>query len=37
MMLGGFGKNEITEVEDSFAQYPDDEKQFLAAVFEYTQ
>lgn len=37
MMLGGFGINEITEAEDSFSQYPDDEKQFLSAVFEYTQ
>lgn len=37
MQLGGFGKNEITEAEDPFTQYPDDEKQFLAAVFEYAQ
>lgn len=37
MQLGGFGKNTIAEAEDPFAQYPDDEKQFLAGVFEYVK
>jgi len=37
MKLGGFGKAELTEEADAFAQYGEDEKQFLSAVNEYVQ